>query len=139
MKLNGEGMLTDASDNLMMGEGGPVAIPPYEKLLIGEDGTISIMPQGGNAMAIVDRLQLVNTDEPLVKGSDGLFRTQDGAEAIPDPTVRVASGFLESSNVNSVSEMVSLMSLSRQFEMQLKVMSTAKDMAASGDSLLRRG
>ena len=54
-----------------------------------------------------------------------------------DDSVRVLSGYLESSNVNSMSEMVSFMSLNRQFEMQLKVMSTTRDMAAAGDTLLR--
>ncbi|WP_067516353.1 flagellar basal body rod protein FlgF [Endozoicomonas ascidiicola] len=137
LTLSAEGMLADASGHLVMGQNGPVEIPPHEQLLIGEDGTISILPEGDNEMAVIDQLQLVNAEQPLIKGTDGLFRTENGAPPVADPTVRLASGFIEASNVNSVREMVSFMSLNRQFEMQLKVMSTSRDMAAAGDVLLR--
>ena len=44
---------------------------------------------------------------------------------------------LESSNVNSIEEMVTFMSLERQFEMQLKTIDVARQMAESGDRLIR--
>ena len=137
LSLSPEGMLSDASGQLLMGQNGPVAIPPHEQLVIGDDGTISILPEGETEMAVIDQLTLVGADQPMVKGSDGLFRTESGQPAMADDSVRVLSGYLESSNVNSMSEMVSFMSLNRQFEMQLKVMSTTRDMAAAGDTLLR--
>jgi len=51
--------------------------------------------------------------------------------------VELLGGVLESSNVNVVEEMTSLIRLQRQFDMQLKLMETAKDIDESQTSLLR--
>jgi flagellar basal-body rod protein FlgF len=133
------GLLKTGNDLPVMGNGGPVAIPPADKIDIGEDGTISIVPAGqpSNALAIVDRIKLVNppTDQ-LQKGLDGLLRSKDGvAEA--DANQRLVSGSLETSNVNVVNEMVDMIELARRFEMQVKMMKTAEDDANASASLLR--
>ena len=78
----------------------------------------------------------------MVKGSDGLFRSSltrnDIYNNVPqDPEVELLGGVLESSNVNVVEEMTSLIRLQRQFDMQLKLMETAKDIDESQTSLLR--
>ena len=44
---------------------------------------------------------------------------------------------LEGSNVNAVAAMVDMINLSRTYEMQVKMMQTAKDMADSGTRLMR--
>lgn len=111
-----------------------MALPPYEQLLIGADGTVSIQPVGGppDQLVEIDRLKLVNPpSDALMKGEDGFIRRKpdqaiDGPEQ-PDANMRVASGFLESSNVNAVEEMIANLELSRQFEMQVKVMQTADE------------
>ncbi len=135
------GNLLTRSGLQVQGVDGPVEVPEYDKLLIGEDGTISIVGQGDADRDLVElaRLKLVNPDEMMVKGADGLFRVE-GNENIAvdaDEDVRVASGYLESSNVAPMTEMVSFMSLSRQFELQLKVMKAADDISQAGDTLLR--
>ncbi|MBI3343960.1 MAG: flagellar basal-body rod protein FlgF [Gammaproteobacteria bacterium] len=129
LHVNTSGVLENANGYMVMGNGGPITLPPAEKLEIGVDGTISIRPLGQTAatLAVVDRLKLVNPDVgTLVKGPDGLLRTRDGKDAAPDAKVRVSSGSLESSNVNAVEEMVRMISLARQFEMQIKMMATAQ-------------
>jgi flagellar basal-body rod protein FlgF len=93
-----------------MGEGGPVAIPPAEKIDIGADGTISIRPIGGaeNELAVIDRIKLVKPDlQNVFKDQDGLLRMSDGTEAPLDATVKVASGTIEGSNVNAVGALMS--------------------------------
>ena len=88
-------------------------------------------PNQSNA---VGRLKLVNPEEvQLVRGEDGLFRLKGGEQAEADPAVKVASGFLEGSNVNVVEQMVTMIALARQFEMQTKMLSNAEanDRAAS--------
>ncbi len=60
----------------------------------------------------------------------------DGPEP-PDANQRVASGFLESSNVNAVEEMISNLQLSRQYEMQVKVMTTANENSEATARLLQ--
>ena len=119
-----------------------MAIPPAEKVEIAGDGTISIRPIGGaeNEVAILDRIKLVKPDlQNLFKDSDGLMRMIDGGEAPVDATVKVASGTLEGSNVNAVGAMVKMIELQRQYEMQVKMMSTAEEASASSARLLQLG
>ncbi len=135
------GMLRTGNGLPVIGNGGPVAIPESEKIDIAIDGTISIIPLGQNKDAIVqvDRIKLVNLPvETLVKSEDGLIRQRvpDG-EVAPDARVRVASGSLESSNVNAVNELTSILELARQYEMQVKIMQNAKENSESSARLLQ--
>ena len=136
-----DGNLVTRAGLQVQGVDGPVEVPEYDKLLIGEDGTISIVGRGDADRDLVElaRLKLVNPEEPMVKGPDGLFRVEgdENLVAEADDAVQVASGYLESSNVAPMKEMVSFMSLSRQFELQLKVMKAADDISQAGDTLLR--
>lgn len=72
----------------------------------------------------------------MVRGADGLFRLRTGQPAAADENVKVTSGTLEGSNVNVTDAMVNLISLSRQFEMQIKMMQTADTNAQRADQLL---
>jgi flagellar basal-body rod protein FlgF len=107
-------------------------------LSIASDGSISAAPAGGGkSVTPVARLKLVNpptTD--LARGTDGLFRMKDGSEPPPDVKVRVNSGSIESSNVNAVETMVGMITLARQFEMQMKLMQSADAAARKGTQLL---
>jgi flagellar basal-body rod protein FlgF len=108
--------------------------------MVGADGTISIVPigQGPETTAMVGRIKLVNPPaESLVRGEDGLFRTADGVDAAPDANVRLASGVLESSNVNAADAMVNMIELARRFDLQVKAMRTAEENAASSAQLLK--
>ncbi len=133
LKIDSLGMLRTADGLPVMGNGGPIAIPPEQKIDIGQDGTISIRALGENPNVVVtvDRLKLVSAmPGDLEKGSDGLIRSKQGVLE-SDANVRVSSGFLESSNVNAVSEMTSILALSRQFELHVKMMRTAEDDASA--------
>jgi flagellar basal-body rod protein FlgF len=130
MNVDALGVLRAGNGLPVMGNGGPIAVPPDEKIEIGMDGTISIrgLGQAPNVMAQVDRIKLVNPDvKTLTKGLDGLIHTTNGQPAPADAAVRVESGFLEASNVNAVEEMTAVLSLSKQFELHIKMMSTAKE------------
>ncbi len=140
LKINSAGLLTTASGMPVLGNGGPIAIPPAEKIDIGADGTISILPVGQQAstLAVVDRIKLVNPDPKLLaKDAQGLLRTSDGSTPPPDAQVTVVSGELESSNVNAVEQMVSMIDMARQYEMQIKMMSTDRDNAEKASEILR--
>lgn len=135
------GMLRTGNGLPVLGNNGPVAIPPNQKVDIGADGSITVIAQGlgPEAPALIDRIKLV--DPPpgqLTKGEDGLFRAMDIEEPFEaDANVRLISGFLESSNVNAVNEMTSILALARQYEMQVKVMGAAKEMSESSARLLQ--
>lgn len=134
------GQLVTGTGLQVMGEGGPIAIPPAEKIDIGADGTISIRPIGGaeNEIAVIDRIKLVKPDlQNVFKDKDGLLRMSDGTEAPLDATVKVASGTIESSNVNAVGALVNMIELQRKYEMQVKMMSTAEENSAASARLLQ--
>src|SRR5690606_32050599 len=103
----------------VLGNAGPIALPPLEKLEIGADGTLSLVAlgQGPEAMVEINRIKLVNPElQNLEKGNDGLFRQRDGLLAPVAAEVRLVSGFIEGSNVNAVHEFTNILSLSRQYE-----------------------
>ncbi|MFF7708592.1 flagellar basal body rod protein FlgF [Pseudomonas sp. NPDC007930] len=130
LNVDALGVLRTSTGMTVLGNGGPIAVPPDDKIEIGQDGTISIrsLGQGPSVLAVVDRLKLVSAkDSDLIKGSDGLIHTKSGQPATVDANVQVTSGFLQGSNVNAVEEMTHVMSLSKQFEMHIKMMTTAKE------------
>ncbi|OMG56800.1 flagellar basal-body rod protein FlgF [Azonexus hydrophilus] len=139
LDVNVNGELQTKGGQTVLGDGGPIAIPPDNNVEIAPDGTVSIIPTFGtpNNVNPVGRLKLVNPPEgDLVRGADGLFRLRSGQPAPVDENVRVASGALEGSNVNVTDAMVNLISLSRQFELQIKMMQTADQNAQRADQLL---
>lgn len=140
LSVDAFGMLRTSSGLPVLGNGGPIAIPPAEKIEIGSDGTISIRALGEapSVMAEVDRIKLVRPDKALVeKGEDGLMRVRDQLEQPADGAVSVTTGFLEGSNVNAVSEMTSMLTLARQFELHVKMMRTAEENAQSTNRILQ--
>ncbi|WP_337841132.1 flagellar basal body rod protein FlgF [Rheinheimera sp.] len=141
LQLSPTGVLQTASGLPLIGEQGVIQLPlPIQKMEIGNDGTISIRPQGApaNVMEPVARIKLVRPEfEDIEKGLDGLFRRKDGALAEANAAVTVQSGALETSNVNAVSEMTQMISLQRQFEVQVKMMKTAEEIDRQHNQIMR--
>lgn len=140
LHLDPDGILRTASGHPVLGDGGPVSIPPHASIAIGADGTVSIVPlgQGPETTASVGRIRLVDASpEALERGVDGLFRVRDGGIAEPDAAVKLVSGSLESSNVNLADALVNMIELSRRFDMQVKAMRSAEENGAASARLLR--
>ncbi|MDN5848511.1 MAG: flagellar basal body rod protein FlgF [Nitrococcus sp.] len=140
LRIANGGLLQTGTGHLVLGNAGPVAIPPAKKVTIGQDGTITVIPVGqpDNAPVVVDRLRLVNPPpEALHKGDDGLFRLEGGTTAVPDAGVSVVSGALEASNVNTVEALVNMIDNARHFETYVKLMEIAKSNDKAGQRLLR--
>ncbi|GIU48757.1 flagellar basal body protein [Shewanella sairae] len=120
------------------GIAGPIVLPEYRELFIGDDGRISIVADADGVIEEVGQLKLVNPDIALMsKGADGLLYPQDGQPLAANEEVTVNSGFLEASNVQAVGELIAAMDLSRQFEVQVKLMKSAEKLAEAGNRLLR--
>ena len=138
-KINENGILQTQSGQTVLGDGGPITIPPDATVAIAADGTVSAIPTNGipNAVNVLGRIKLVNPDEKNMKrGDDGLFRTITGA-AQPDANVRLASGALEGSNVNVVEAMVNMIELARRFDLQVKALHSAEENGAASSKLLQ--
>ncbi len=85
-------------------------------------------------VAVVDRIKLVNPNlKQMEKGTDGLlhYKPQPGEQAAGRRQREGGLRFPESSNVNAVEEMTAILSLSRQFELHVKMMRTAEDDSAA--------
>ena len=131
LDINAEGNLITTSGLTVLGDGGPIQVPPETQVGIATDGTISATAANGRSTSI-GKLKLVTPEAPLTRGTDGLFRGADG-DLAADPQARVQDGALEGSNVSAVETMVAMIAAARQFEAQMKSLTTAEgnDKAAS--------
>lgn len=144
LRLDATGRLMNGRGQPVLDDGGmPIALPPFQSLSIGGDGTVSIVPLGeaGGVAQNVARIGVVRADpNQLSRGEDGLFRPAS-LDPESQPTMVAGnvlmSGVLENSNVNATEQMVAMISLSRQFEMNLKVIRSGDENARAANTLLR--
>jgi flagellar basal-body rod protein FlgF len=142
LQVDATGMLVTAAGRPVMGDGGPINIPPYTSIFFAGDGSISLVGQGQTpeASSTVGRLKLVNpAADQLEPAGENLFRLKDGSTAPADAAVRIGSGVLETSNVNAAEAMVNMITLARQFEMQVKAIRTAEENGAAAAAVMRLG
>jgi flagellar basal-body rod protein FlgF len=139
LQTNSNGALQTRSGLNVLGEGGPISIPPDMNITIAKEGTVSLVPNipPPNAVTTVGRIKLVNPDpQQMVRGEDGLFRMRDGGAAASDPGVTIAAGVLEGSNVNVVEQLIGMISLARQYDLQMKLLSSADASANQASQIL---
>jgi flagellar basal-body rod protein FlgF len=141
LKLSENGILQTQNGATILGESGPISVPPNVTVTIAKDGTVSSIDTTGKASSnILGKLKLVNpTPNTLVRGDDGLFRMNNGETAQSDPNVNVIGGALEGSNVNVVDSMVNMITLAREFEMNMSLLKNAESNAAKAAELLALG
>jgi flagellar basal-body rod protein FlgF len=148
--LNDEGYLVTKRGEFVMGENGPIRIKK-NNFVIDQDGVIyqnstfagderrlvSLEENEWENLERVDRLKIVDFNRPryLKKMGDSLWRdTEESGPAqiaVGDGRPKVRQGFLESSNVNVVTEMVQMIEVQRTYEANQKMIQTQ-------DSLLGR-
>jgi len=128
-KVSENGLLQTSGGLNVLGDGGPITIPPNVIVSIGQDGTISSVDESvsGRASTPIDRLKLVNPDEAnLIRGADGLFGVNNSTTTTSDLNVKVVGSSLEGSNVSVVNAMVNMISLARQFDVQTTLAKNAE-------------
>jgi len=135
MDVNAEGVLTLRNGLPVQGEGGPITVPPNAQVDIAADGSVSAKV-AGQPPTVVGRIKLVTPEGPLSRGTDGLFRAGQGQTLPASDTARLQSGALEGSNVSPVETMVAMISASRQFEQQMKILQSAEKQEQSAAKLL---
>lgn len=138
-EIDADGTLVTKGGQKVLGDGGPIAVPPNTAVSIARDGTVSGVPTQPPITGVTQlgRIKLVNPDETsITKGADGLFRLKDGSTADADDKVALTSGAVEGSNVNPAAAMIDMISIARQFEMQMKLITTDEDNDKSATRLL---
>ncbi len=141
LTMDSEGLLLTSSGFPVLDEdGGQIRLPAdLEEISISNDGMISGRPRGAanDVVEEYQRIKLVSANEkPLEKGYDGFFRPRDGSVLAFDDTKQLRSGMLESSNVNPVEELTSLIRIQRQYDMQVRMMESASSMDEAQNGLL---
>jgi flagellar basal-body rod protein FlgF len=134
------GLLVTSTGQLVLGDNGPISVPPSASIKIADDGTVSVQPLGqpAESLAAIGRIKLVNpAPDTLAQESGGLFQLANGASAPADASVKLASGVLESSNVDLAGAMVNMIDLARNFELQVKAMKAADTNASATSQLLQ--
>jgi flagellar basal-body rod protein FlgF len=119
----------------VVGEGGPLSLPPNAAVEIASDGSITTRV-GSDKPQPAGRLKMVTPEGPLLRGNDSLFRAADGNDLTPDRSARLQSGMLEGSNVSAVETMVSMIAAARQFEQQMKMLQGAEQRDQGAAKLL---
>jgi flagellar basal-body rod protein FlgF len=140
LKLSDTGLLTTGEGDPVLGEQGPITVPPADSVKIEDDGSIWVVPTGGDPTKPqkIDRLKLATpTGSPVVKGLDGLFRVKGGGALPDDPNGKVKSKSLEGSNVDATKALVDMIDASRAWDTQLKLVSTARELDSSSADLMR--
>jgi flagellar basal-body rod protein FlgF len=137
LEIDADGKLVTTSGLTVLGDGGPVQVPRDTVVSFAADGTISASETNGR-VSTIGRLKMVTPEGPLQRGPDGLFRAADG-ELPADPEARLQDGALEGSNVSAVETMVSMIAAARQFEAQLRMLSTAESNEKAAAQLLSVG
>jgi len=139
--LGADGLLRVGSGERLASDGNtPISIPALTEIKIGPDGTVLGKQVGGDAVIFqpIARIQVVDADpEKVTLRTDGLYEASDRQPFPAATTPAVQSGVLEGSNVSLFSSMVDMISMSRRYEMQVKVLKQASDLAERSQSLAR--
>jgi len=140
LQVSDSGLLTTGDGLPVLGQSGPITVPPADSISIGKDGQVWIVPQGGDAKnpQAVDTLKMVSADGSTIKkGLDGLFRVENGGALPADPDATLTAKSLEGSNVNASATLVDMIDASRSWEAQVKMLTTAQDMDKSSAALMQ--
>ena len=140
LAISPTGLLVNGDGRPVVGQGGPITVPPGTKLSISPDGTVlgtAADATPGGAPQVIDQIKLASpAGSRIEKGLDGLFRVAGGGVLPADDAARVQSGALEQSNVDSSQVLVQMLDAQRLFDIRSKVIATAKDVDQSGANLM---
>ena len=140
LRVDEAGQLINGAGQQVLGDAGPITLPPFQSLTIGSDGTVSIVPVGEqpNAIAALDRIKLVNPPvASLGKSEAGAIVANGGLDSDADAAVTLITGSLEGSNVSAVSAMVEMIELARQFESEVNMLESAEEIDSDSIRLMQ--
>lgn len=124
-QMNQEGYLVTKDGDYVLGEGGnPIQLPTdVSQLTVDSTGGIYADGQYVDTFGIVD-FEDYNYIEAY---GENLYRAVDGA-VTTDSTAAVNQGYIESSNINVVTEMVDMINISREYESNQKIVNAIDEM-----------
>lgn len=150
--MSRRGDFTIANDETLVNRSGeivldtsllPMTIPPFREIFIAENGQVFIEPIGGEpgVRQLVNQIAITSGDGlNLKKDIDGTIRPEGGIDRTqfnPDQNVRLKQGYLEASNVSVFDELVNNVDIQKQYQLNVKLISLAKQLDEAGASLLK--
>ena len=122
--MDSEGYLRTLEGDYVQGEGGNIMIPvETSEVSIRDNGDIYADGEYVDSLRIVDFEDYNNIE----KFGENLYNVVDGATET-ESTAAVKQGYLEMSNINVVKEMVEMITISRAYESNQKLIQTEDDM-----------
>ena len=118
----------------------PLQVPPHRSMKVTDEGEILIEPLGaepGTEQSVGKIALTLAADVELKKFRDGEIRVADGSVPPLADSVYVQSKHLELSNVNITEELINSIEDQRQYEINIKIISSASELDESGASLMR--
>ncbi len=140
LSIGATGVLENGDGRPVVGDGGPITVPPGAKLSISPDGTVlaSSPENPDQPPQVLARIKIASTaGSRIEKGMDGLFRVVGGGVLPADEEAQVQSATLEQSNVDPTSVLVEMVEAQRLFDMRAKSVATAREIDESSMSLMR--
>lgn len=150
--MSRRGDFTISNDGILVNRAGEIvldtslvamAIPPFREIFIAENGQVFIEPIGGEpgVKQLVNQIGITSGDGlNLKKDIDGTIRLEGGIDRTqfnPDQNVRLKQGYLEASNVSVFDELVNNVDIQKQYQLNVKLISLAKQLDEAGASLLK--
>ncbi len=145
LHVNVQGQLETGNGHLVMGQGGPIAVPPGMNVDINPDGNVYAQDpaQAGNVPPVlIDQISLRDAAEvQLLRRADGLFQVADkpaGSDFTSGPNLpTLIPKALEGSNVSAIEAMTRLMDHSRSFETQIRIIKETKSLDEQSSSMMK--
>ncbi len=140
LSIGATGVLENGDGRPVIGDGGPITVPPGAKLSISPDGSVmAASPENlDQPPQVLAKLKLASIEgSKIEKGLDGLFRVIGGGVLPADEDAKVQSGTLEQSNVDPTAVLVEMVEAQRLFDMRSKSVATAREIDESSMALMR--
>jgi flagellar basal-body rod protein FlgF len=140
LSLSPSGLLVNGDGVPLLGQDGPISVPPGSDVTINPDGAVLALNKADPSAPAVqlDRIKVVSwRGNQITKGIDGLFRANAGGVLPPDPEAKLLPETLEQSNVKPSQVLVEMVEAQRLFDMRTKLVATAKELDEGGASLMR--
>ena len=140
LSLTPSGLLVNGDERPVLGEGGPISVPPGSEVSIAPDGAVLVRDAATPDAPLqqLDKLKLASpAGSRIAKGLDGLFRVEGGGVLPTDSEARLTGGALEQSNVRPSEVLVQMVEAQRLYDMRTKLVATAKELDEGGAALMR--
>ncbi|MBN1796307.1 MAG: flagellar hook basal-body protein [Sedimentisphaerales bacterium] len=130
-QVNENGQVVDSQGRIVSGNGGPVTIPgsvSLSQVVVSNDGTVSADGQSLGKFEIVD---FPENTEDIIPVGNSCYKVPENVDSSAVDNVTMRQGYLESSNVKIVDELVNMIMVTRLYEANMKFITTKQEASSN--------